>query len=519
MEIMLIFFKNCYYFSMLRNIKKISSVLLLSLLTSFCSSCIKTTSDVKTIDIYASNDFHGRVEETYNSLGLIKFGSFFKMMGEKENTLLLDQGDTWQGSIYSNTNYGNLINDVMSLAKFDARTVGNHDFDWGLDKVKANTIRSYNDYLVPTLAANVYDYDFGTKRMGRIQQSDIGKATISYTLENGLKVGIVGVIGESQITSINSLYTQDIGFKDHIDVIKMEASKLREDGCDIVIASCHTPQSEVLNNNLNEYVDLVLCGHSHKVEDTKEGNLLFAQFGCNGENFGHIKLSYSPSKKKVVKTESEVLSARTIKYQLSEVDNEIKELVESSNAQVDVIASEVIANNVEGTFTSTDNLPNLMCKAIYDYCLAKGQDGIVLSYANQARSNMFPSEWTYADLYQSFPFDNKIYVIEATGKEILNEVAKYNYVYLSDSLVDNPVIDKNAKYKIAVLDYLAFHTNEKRYYDYFPTNSGKYITTFDVTYREILKNWLNNNGYGSGALLKARDYSSSLPHFDRESLM
>ena len=86
---------------------------------------------IKTIEIYSTNDFHGAVQEENNYMGLGKWATYLKAKGEQYNTLLLDQGDTWQGSIYSNYNHGELITDVMNYIKFDARSVGNHDFDWG----------------------------------------------------------------------------------------------------------------------------------------------------------------------------------------------------------------------------------------------------------------------------------------------------------------------------------------------------------------------------------------------------
>ena len=195
----------------------------------------------RTVDIYASNDIHGQMDEGSYECGVGKFATYFKEKGEQENTLLLDQGDTWQGSIYSNYNHGALITDIMNYVQFDARTVGNHDFDWGIDYVKANTARSYNGYTTPTLAGNVYDYNFDTKTVGNIQQSDIGIKSVSYTLENGLKVGILGCIGYDQITSISSNYTTNITFTDHINFIKNEATYLRYNkNCDVVICSIHT---------------------------------------------------------------------------------------------------------------------------------------------------------------------------------------------------------------------------------------------------------------------------------------
>ena len=234
-------------------------------------------SGTHTIEIYASNDFHGHVLEDGSSMGLEYYGTFMKEKGEEYNTLTLDQGDTWQGSIYSNINHGHLINDVMCYARLDARTLGNHDFDWGIEKIQDNTTREYDDYRIPVLGANVYDYDFDRKIESDVFRSDLCQKSVSYTLESGVKVGVVGVIGGNQISSISSMYTMDVCFKNHIKAIKDEATRLRdEDGCHVVIASCHCGEEDLLENELGRYVDLVLCAHTHREEYSTENGVLFA---------------------------------------------------------------------------------------------------------------------------------------------------------------------------------------------------------------------------------------------------
>ncbi len=183
-----------------------------------------------TVEIYATNDFHGQVkeelsnDERYDRLGLDTWATYLNEKGKRDNTLLIDQGDTWQGSIYSNYNHGELITDVMNYIHYDARSVGNHDFDWGVEYLASNTARSYQGYSTPVLAGNVYDYDFDTKTIGTVHQSQLGVKSVTYTLENGLKVGILGGIGHDQISSICSLYTKDICFTDHIAFIKENAT-------------------------------------------------------------------------------------------------------------------------------------------------------------------------------------------------------------------------------------------------------------------------------------------------------
>lgn len=457
--------------------------------------CLIDDNPIKTIDIYAVNDFHGTVLENYDSryLGLVKFASYFKEKGENPNTLLMDQGDTWQGSIYSNYNYGNMINDVMSMAYFSSRTVGNHDFDWGTQRIIDNTARSYNGYNIPTLAANVYDYDLTTHKTGNIQQENIGRSSVTYTLENGIKVGIVGVIGSAQISSITSTYVKDLAFVDYIEIIKQEATKLREDGCDIVIASCHAGQDEVKGYGLSNYVDLVLCGHTHRYESSQENGTYFAQFGCYGQNFGHITLTYDTNQQDVTHTAVQTLSYYSL--QSTTPNKEIEDFVNESIAGVDEEASQTMV--VKATYFDRDCASNLMCRAILDKVNENNIEDVICSYTNVARKDIHSGAWTYADLYNAFPFDNMVYIAEVTGREIRDEMSNYNYVCLSDWF--DGQINLNKKYKIAVIDYVLFHMNENRYYDYFPETRGNNLGVIcEDNYRIILRDWLIKNGYNEG---------------------
>ncbi len=472
----------------------------------------KPGSGLTSIKIVAINDFHGHVENKDGSMGLLKLGSYFLEQSNTENTLIIDQGDTFQGALYSNYNHGKLITDVYSYAHVHARTVGNHDFDWGIDKLKACSSKEILGYKTPVLAANVYDYDFATKVVGENQQSDIGVKTVSYTLKNGLKVGIVGVIGKSQITSITTKLVDTITFTDHIEVIKEEAANLRNDGCDLVIASCHTGQGDLTGNDLSDYVDLVLCGHTHYNESTSEGNLHYYQFGAYGEGVGEITLTYNYSTSSITSQESDFVSD----FSDVTVNDNIRKIYNAYYNTAKDAGDIVVANDVRSAFYSGEQAANLMCKAILDQTKAE-KFNVVLSMCNTARELLPTGTWKYADLYESFPFDNVIYIIDAWGSEILNEMKYGNNVCFNPTF--DRTISSSKRYRIAVLDYLAFHSNESRSYNYFP--SVGYTTpigTLKYNYRVILGNWLNKNGYNKGKTLKASDYSNSVDQFDKNTV-
>lgn len=478
----------------------------------------RPTTGETTIEIYASNDIHGQIMPEGDRVGLLKFATYFNEMGKKDNTLLLDQGDTWQGSIYSNYNHGRLVNDVMNYIHYDARSVGNHDFDWGVEYLEQNTASSYQGYSTPVLAGNVYDFNFDTKQIGNIQQSNLGRKSVTYTLENGVKVGILGGIGSDQITSISSMFTREIAFADHINFIKQEATHLRNDEkCDVIIASIHTGQDSLLGNNLKDYVDLVLCGHTHRNESTNEGKLYYSQNNAYTESFGHITLTFDYSINVVTNTQVATIYSDQINSAVSQIDSGVQNIYNTYVNECAEAANEVLANNVTNTFYYGSNngyAEDLMATAIFDQATKEGYGDICLSYVNDARHALPSETWRYSNLYEAFPFDNEVYIAEITGAEFMYEIRNWNYIYRNPSFTTNS-IDPNQTYKIAILDYVYFHTNKYRYYDYFQTTGGTSTIKLSKNYREILKGWLKNNGYNTGKALNPQDYSRSLWQHDR----
>ena len=470
----------------------------------------KPTYGSTSIDIFATNDMHGQIFEENYRAGIGKAMTYLKEQ-KKANTLLIDQGDTWQGSIYSNTNHGALINDIMNYIQYDARTIGNHDFDWGKEYISINRNSEYNNYKTPVLGANIYDFDFVSKTTGRTFQSDLADKSVTYTLENGLKVGIVGVIGKQQITTIMSKYVEDITFTDHVEAIKSEATYLRNNGCDIVIASAHTGEEDLLGEGLENYVDLVLCGHTHQSQLNTENGLYYGQFGCYTNEIGHFQLSYDYSTNKVTSTSVSSESGLELRNTIT-VDKQIQNIIDTHVNAFEESSKEVVAKNVTGYFDKEVTLANVMCNAMYSEALLEGYD-VDLTYCNQARYTLNKSTWTYADIYQAFPFENEIYIFEATYDEVMSEIAKYNCCYRSPSF-DGKVV-RGQKIKVAVLDYLLFHTSSSRYYDYFPDNNGRYIAKLSLKYRDSLKSWLIREGYADNRTLRAGNFATTLTPFSK----
>ena len=278
--------------------KKFGFLLLAVLLVA----CGKQSAESVKLTILHTNDTHSRVLPDKKS----GRGGYARRMGliNKERALdpdmiLLDAGDFSQGTPYFNYFNGRVEIDAMNWMKYDAATLGNHEFDNGLDTL-AMVLKRAN---FPIVCAN---YDFtGTPLEGLTQPYVILE-------RKGVKVGVFGLgcYPYSVIDDENFVGVRYLG--PSYDIPQQMADTLRAQGCDVVICLSHqgTKQHgpgepfdlEMVGKTRN--IDLVICGHTHQlVTDTTVKNLdgkdiPLRQMKKQGEYLGKIMLYLSDKNKK-----------------------------------------------------------------------------------------------------------------------------------------------------------------------------------------------------------------------------
>ena len=484
-----------------------------------------------TFTLYTFNDFHGAVNQYSNDahIGLGKFGTYLKQVSEQDNVLIIDSGDTYQGSIESNWNHGAMITDVFNYAHVDVHTLGNHDFDWGEDKIESNKARTYSDgWHMTNLGANIYDYYFDTVYEGDTHQTRLGDKYYIKTLKNGLKVGVVGVIARDQITSICSPLVQDICFKEHIQILQDLSDELRTDkGCDVVIASVHESAAKSMNKGLSDvspvsnkkYFDYVACAHSHEKEEYTENGVPFTQAIAYGE--GIFKAEITVNNGNVTNYDVNFLDYDNVVNAVSTVDPNITSIIAKYSPEYSSVGNETLVPFANGDFYKNNQLPNMLCKAMF---LEARKQGYYVDFAftNSARYDIKDSPWTYSTIYEAFPFDNVIYVARIRGQKNVKEVCNYNNRYHEASLQS---VSTTQWYIVAVIDYLLFHTNSNRSYDYFDHSSTnmEILGTLkkngeNYLYRDILADYLRSEYAATSKTLNYSDYLSSGDEYKKPAI-
>lgn len=462
------------------------------------------------VDLYAINDFHGQTDK------IARVGGFLKEKKEQDgNTILLSSGDMFQETLESNSNYGSLLNNCMAEIGIECMAIGNHEFDWGLQKLQALSEQT----SVKFLGANIYhwskDSGWGTFA------SELADPYYIRTLDNGLKVGIIGIIGSSQITSISSNLVSTIGFKYPSEVIPELSQKLREEEkCDVVVVSTHNSAEDTLADkylDMSQYADAVFCAHSHRKELETQNGVTFIQGGSKGNYVSNVRLAVDKNGKVTTK------KAENIKYQTYWTkDQTIAQMVETSNNAIESTANQVIAT-LSGHFGNgsgyndrvTHELPRLVSKAIASFAQEQGYD-IDLAMVNQTRNDYGGGTITYRELFNSIPFDNVVYIAEVSGKDLLKQTEYKNFWRVTDE-----PITQNGTYTIAVIDFLLFHQNANREYNYFPSafENGKtpvaLVTEQNplLNYRDITKAYLLGE-----QTVYASDFDDSNPHVDYDKI-
>lgn len=266
--------------------------------------------DVKKLTILHTNDQHSRIEPfpmdggKYQGLGgfaqraqLIK-----KVRAAEKNVLLLDSGDIWQGTPYFNKYLGEVEFKLMSSMGYDASTLGNHDFDAGLDGFVKQLPHANFSFL------NV-NYDFSDSPLaGKILRHKI------FTYE-GVTIGVFGVGIELDGLVPPDLYV-GVKYNNPIAFANEAAAELKHEfKCDYVICLSHLGfkydekrVSDVVLAQSTKNIDLILGGHTHtfldkplEFENTEGKKVLINQVGWAGICLGRIDVFFERKRGNKVK--------------------------------------------------------------------------------------------------------------------------------------------------------------------------------------------------------------------------
>ncbi|MDO5970196.1 metallophosphatase [Flavivirga aquimarina] len=261
----------------------------------------------KKITILHTNDVHSHIDpfgsddaRNANKGGVARRASLIEFIrNENPNTLLLDAGDIFQGTPYFNYYGGELEFKLMSKLKYDAATIGNHDFDNGIDGLYAQLEHAEFQFV----SAN---YDFSNTIM------DTHTKPYKIFKKDGLKIGVFG-LGIELHGLVDPAMFKETKYLDPIEIAQDMSRILKtEKQCDLIICLSHLGYNYRNNPNkisdlklgeATKNIDLIIGGHTHTflskptiVKNIEGKNMLVNQVGCYGINLGKIDFYFDSNK-------------------------------------------------------------------------------------------------------------------------------------------------------------------------------------------------------------------------------
>lgn len=412
--------------------------------TTVTQSTASTTPEERyqTIELFSLNDFHGGA---YSSLSTFsKMGDYLKYKRlTTDNTIIIANGDILQGSAFSNYYHGRPIIEIMNYLEFDAFVLGNHEFDWGIDEIAK--------YADGNLENGEADYPFLAANIVTESDSQMMPWTDPYTIVdiNGVKVGIIGVIGDV-INSITASRVAGYDFQEAYDLVREYAYELRtEQDCDIVVVSIHE-----YNQSVNEaiaalsgdyLVDAIFNGHTHSAQKDyilRNGTRLpYAQASNYSSSLlAKITLVYDRVTGNIISALSANISESSLLSESTAVNMIIDEY-SSVPAYQTFISEELAFSN--GIYSKYDLAP-WGSSVIRDYA---GVDFGMMN-AGGFRVSIETGAITMGDLVDSYIFDNYIMTSQVTGA-MLNDFCIYVETTSRDVVFDDSVsCDASTGFKV-----------------------------------------------------------------------
>ena len=371
-----------------------------------------------TIRIISTNDFHGALEARPDGNFGMRGGAaqVAAMIHRAESecsgscaSIYLDAGDEFQGTPASNLAFGRPVVDLLNSLNLAASAIGNHEFDWGQDTLRARMRQARYEML----GANIH-YSDG-RDVPWIRQDTI-------VVRGGVKIGIVGIA--TQLTPSTTKATNVVGlrFDDPVATVNAHAKSLRARGAELVIvvehdgAFCNRDtgcRGEIIDlaQRLTEPVDAIVSGHTHSLVNTIVKGIPIVQAMSSGRAIGVIDLPVDRANRATTHEEVRYVNTDSIS-----ADPAADALQRGAAQSVASIVARPIATIAADMPRHGDQyaLGNLIADA--QRAAARADVGVMNN--GGIRTDLHAGPASYGTLFEVQPFSNLLVRLTVHGKDL-----------------------------------------------------------------------------------------------------
>jgi 2',3'-cyclic-nucleotide 2'-phosphodiesterase (5'-nucleotidase family) len=425
--------------------------------------------------LLSTNDVHGALEPRPDNAGVRRGGLAYLAtaiaaaragcVSPACETLLVDGGDEMQGTPASNLAFGRPIVDLFNEIGYSAAALGNHEFDWGQDTLRARMRQARYAFL----GANVRYAD------GR----DVPWIRDDTLIARGaLRIGVIGVATRLTPTTTRASNVADLRFLDPAPVVDSLARRLRARGADYVVVLAHDGafcdrdgvsncKGEIVDlaRRIREPVDAIVSGHTHSLVNTDVSGIPVMQARLTGTALAVVDLGPEGSSHRVLDVLTDSLAPDpTVAARVRDAVARVAPIV---NQPVATIAQDL---NRDGTQYPLGNL-------IADAMRSVGRSDVAVMNNGGIRTRLRAGPATYGSLFEIMPFANALYRYTVTGSALRDYlerlVAKRPNVHLggvvvtydstaaegarisSVRLADGSALRPDGRYTLVLNDFLA----------------------------------------------------------------
>ena len=390
------------------------------------------------ITILCTCDLHGNVLPTESYEGKTNLGGIARcatvirqVRAQERNVLLVDAGDTIQGAAISFLSDGQVMVKCLNHIQYDAWIWGNHEFDWGLEKLAACAERAQ----MPILNANVQ----AAEHEGSSVSRRIASRLKPYILReiDGVKVAIIGLNTPGVPNWSRPRLIAGLEFLDSVDTLRKIVPEVRTAGAQVLVLVCHQGYREAGDDHANQInaiarnfpeLDVIIGGHTHRnFPEFKVSNVLYCQADYYGIHLGRVDLVFDTDKGRVVKRQSNTL----LMDEQVPLDSEVLKLTSTEIDRAGKVLNTVVgeATGEFGTRAAPRKetpIHDLIFKGIADALSGRGvKVDAIIHGIFERRAILKKGAVTIGDIWRIVPYENTLGVAQLTPAE-LREVLEEN---------------------------------------------------------------------------------------------
>ncbi|TMU87479.1 bifunctional metallophosphatase/5'-nucleotidase [Bacillus sp. BHET2] len=390
------------------------------------------------IQLLGVNDFHGQLETSRTVDGKQVGGAGYlaayvkKVKKENVPSLLVHAGDMVGGSApLSALKQDEPTIEFMNRLGFDVGTVGNHEFDEGVEEMKRllnggkhEKTGEFGGATFPYTVANVID----TETNEPILPPYVIKKV------NGIPIGFIGIVTTETKYIVLPKGIKGLKFKDEVASINETVQDLKRKGVRSIVVLAHVSASSEMDGSrpsqelvdfaplIDDEVDVIFGGHNHRHANTTVNGKLIVESYSYGTAFSNVNIKIDPKTKDIVEKEANIV--RTF-HEGIEPDQEILKMVRTYGKGQNKLLNEVVGHSEE-TFTKHKSVSGERTLGSILADSNRETMGADFGFMNPGgiRADLDKGDITWGKLYTMLPFGTNLVKMDVTGaqiKEILEQ--------------------------------------------------------------------------------------------------